>query len=233
MLAASARRRRAGQPTLPGLPDVAMANQRRAAVRGELADAVTERVLERLVPEITATVQRLVQEEVDRIRKHHEAGAADLGLHGIGRLQCDAMSAAEHPITLPEKPALEGLEDKWNAVWDAEGTYRFEPGAPRDRGLLDRHAAAHGQRLAARRPRLLLHPHRRRRALPAHARQVGLLSDGVGRQRAAHRAPRAELLRRPLRSVAAVRPVVRAAREAGQDSRSRCRAPTSSSCARG
>ena len=84
------------------------------------------------------------------------------------------------------------------------------------RGLLDRHAAAHGERLAARRPRLLLHPHRRRRALPAHARQVRLLSDGVGRQRAAHRAAGAELLRRPLRSVAAVRPVVRAAREAGQ-----------------
>ena len=42
-----------------------------APVRGELADAITERVLERLVPEITATVQRLVQEEVGRIRKHH------------------------------------------------------------------------------------------------------------------------------------------------------------------
>ena len=34
-----------------------------------------------------------------------------------------------HPITLPEKPALEGLEAKWNAVWEAEGTYRFDPGA--------------------------------------------------------------------------------------------------------
>jgi hypothetical protein len=33
-----------------------------------LPTAVTERVLERLLPEITATVQRLVQEEVDRIR---------------------------------------------------------------------------------------------------------------------------------------------------------------------
>src|SRR6187402_2767249 len=42
-----------------------------------------------------------------------------------------AMSAAEHPITLPEKPALEGLEAKWNAVWAREGTYQFEPGRPR------------------------------------------------------------------------------------------------------
>jgi valyl-tRNA synthetase len=32
----------------------------------------------------------------------------------------------QHPITLPEKPALEGLEAKWTARWDAEGTYRFD-----------------------------------------------------------------------------------------------------------
>jgi valyl-tRNA synthetase len=30
------------------------------------------------------------------------------------------------PIALPEKPALEGLEAKWNARWEAEGTYRFD-----------------------------------------------------------------------------------------------------------
>ena len=26
----------------------------------------------------------------------------------------------------PEKPSLDGLEDKWAARWDAEGTYRFD-----------------------------------------------------------------------------------------------------------
>jgi valyl-tRNA synthetase len=31
-----------------------------------------------------------------------------------------------YPITLPEKPALEGLESKWNARWEADGTYRFD-----------------------------------------------------------------------------------------------------------
>jgi valyl-tRNA synthetase len=31
-----------------------------------------------------------------------------------------------HPITLPEKPALEGLEQKWRTRWDADGTYRFD-----------------------------------------------------------------------------------------------------------
>ena len=42
------------------------------------------------------------------------------------------MSAPSHPIRLPEKPALEGLEAKWNARWEAEGTYRFDPTASRD-----------------------------------------------------------------------------------------------------
>ena len=79
------------------------------------------------------------------------------------------------------------------------------------RGLLHRHSAAHGQRLAARRSRLLVHPHRLHRALQAHARLRGVLPDGLGRQRPAHRASRAELLRRALRSEPAVRPGVRAA----------------------
>jgi valyl-tRNA synthetase len=38
---------------------------------------------------------------------------------------------ADHPIALPEKPALEGLEAKWNAYWAAEGTYRFDRGRAR------------------------------------------------------------------------------------------------------
>jgi len=58
------------QPSLPGLPEF-NTNGDGADASGEtLADAVTERVLERLVPEITATVQRLVQEEVDRLQRH-------------------------------------------------------------------------------------------------------------------------------------------------------------------
>jgi valyl-tRNA synthetase len=31
-----------------------------------------------------------------------------------------------HPISLPEKPALEGLETKWKERWQAEGVYRFD-----------------------------------------------------------------------------------------------------------
>ena len=62
------------QPMLPGLPEPeGHANGNGASsngANGNLADAVTERVLDRLLPEITATVQRLVREEVDRLRQH-------------------------------------------------------------------------------------------------------------------------------------------------------------------
>ncbi len=37
------------------------------------------------------------------------------------------MPDSRQPISLPEKPALEGLEAKWNARWDGDGTYRFDP----------------------------------------------------------------------------------------------------------
>jgi valyl-tRNA synthetase len=37
----------------------------------------------------------------------------------------------DHPIVLPDKPALEGLETKWTACWEREGTYRFDRAAPR------------------------------------------------------------------------------------------------------
>src|SRR6201988_5033706 len=44
------------------------------------------------------------------------------------------MSQSSTPLTrldpvrlrLPEKPALEGLEDKWTPRWEADGVYRFD-----------------------------------------------------------------------------------------------------------
>ena len=36
------------------------------------------------------------------------------------------MPDTDQPISLPEKPALEGLETKWNKRWEKEGTYRFD-----------------------------------------------------------------------------------------------------------
>src|SRR5262249_31919675 len=37
-----------------------------------------------------------------------------------------------HPITVPDKPALEGLEQKWIARWEAERRYRFDRTRPRE-----------------------------------------------------------------------------------------------------
>ena len=53
-----------------------------------------------------------------------------------------------------------------------------------------------------------------RRPLPADARQGRVLPDGLGRQRSADRAARAESLRRALRPVGRLRPAVRASRGA-------------------
>ncbi|HEU5033388.1 MAG TPA: valine--tRNA ligase [Mycobacteriales bacterium] len=33
---------------------------------------------------------------------------------------------------VPEKPSLDGLEDKWLAVWEEQGTYRFDRSKPRE-----------------------------------------------------------------------------------------------------
>ena len=124
-------------------------------------------------------------------------------------------TTAPAAAVVPDRAALEGLEAKWAAQWKADGTYAFDRTRPAQRGLLDRHSPANGLRLAARRPRVLLHPHRPDRPLPADAGQVGLLPDGLGRQRPADRAPGAELLRRALRPVPALRRGLHPAREAG------------------
>ena len=138
-------------------------------------------------------------------------------------------------VVVPDKPALEGLEATWSQRWKADDTYAFDRSRTRERGLLDRHAAARPCRgVAARRARLLLHPHRPDRAVPADARARGVLPDGLGRQRPADRAPGAELLRRALRPVAALRRRLHAAGEAGrEDAGPDQPARTSSSCASG
>ncbi len=42
-------------------------------------------------------------------------------------------TAAPNGGRVPEKPALEGLEAKWRARWEADGVYRFDRTAPRER----------------------------------------------------------------------------------------------------
>ena len=41
-------------------------------------------------------------------------------------------SEQSHPIAVPEKPALEGLEQKWSERWETDALYRFDRTRPRD-----------------------------------------------------------------------------------------------------
>ena len=36
------------------------------------------------------------------------------------------------PATLPEKPSIDGIESRWNAVWETQGTYAFDRTATRE-----------------------------------------------------------------------------------------------------
>ena len=42
-------------------------------------------------------------------------------------------SARSGDACVPERPTLDGLEQKWGAVWERDGVYRFDRSAPRER----------------------------------------------------------------------------------------------------
>ncbi|WP_310964226.1 valine--tRNA ligase [Nocardioides terrisoli] len=44
----------------------------------------------------------------------------------------DPTSATGHDVVVPDKPALEGLEEKWSARWKADDTYAFDRTQPRE-----------------------------------------------------------------------------------------------------
>ncbi len=94
------------------------------------------------------------------------------------------------------------------------GHVRVRAAEQSGRGVQHRHPAADRLRVVARGPRVLLHPHRPGRPLPADDRETRVLPDRLGRQRPTHRAPGAELLRRALRPDRGVRPRLHATREA-------------------
>ncbi len=81
------------------------------------------------------------------------------------------------------------------------------------RGVLDRHPASDGERIAAHRARDVVLAHRPHGPLPADARQGGLLPDGVGRQRPQRGAPRPAGHRHDRRPDPPLRPGLPAARE--------------------
>ena len=136
---------------------------------------------------------------------------------------------------IPDKPTLDGIEERWAARWDADGTYRFDASAAReDVFSIDTPPPTVSGSLHM--GHVFSYTHTDiDRPLPAHARQGRLLPDRVGRQRPAHRTPSPELLRRSLRSEPAVRRRVRATvpRRSAEEPprRSRSRARTSSNSA--
>ncbi|MEJ7773694.1 MAG: class I tRNA ligase family protein, partial [Nocardioidaceae bacterium] len=44
----------------------------------------------------------------------------------------DTSTAASRPLVVPEKPALEGLEDKWSQVWEDDQVYAFDRSKSRE-----------------------------------------------------------------------------------------------------
>jgi valyl-tRNA synthetase len=42
-------------------------------------------------------------------------------------------SRPTEPARVPDRPTLEGLEEKWSAVWERDGVYAFDRSAPRER----------------------------------------------------------------------------------------------------
>ncbi len=114
----------------------------------------------------------------------------------LGRRMSATLPTPRPDRSVPDKPTVDGLEERWLPSWDEAGIYRFERPASRDEVFSIDTPPPTVVGVAARRPRVQLHPHRHHRPLPADARQAGLLPDGLGRQRPAHRAPGRELLRR-------------------------------------
>ncbi len=143
-------------------------------------------------------------------------------------------STDQRAVVVPDKPALEGLEDKWSERWKDEDTYRFDRTQPRENVYsIDTppptvSGCLHVGHVFSYTHTDLIARFQRMRG------QGGVLPDGLGRQRPADRAPRAELLRRPLRPDAC--PTTRTSprrRSPTRRSRSRSAGPTSSSCASG
>ena len=46
--------------------------------------------------------------------------------------EATAAPGAPHDSRVPEKPTVDGLEERWAQVWEETGTYRFDRSAARE-----------------------------------------------------------------------------------------------------
>src|SRR3954454_21610160 len=51
----------------------------------------------------------------------------------IGSSMTAPIDSPGQAAKVPEKPSLEGLEERWSERWEEDGVYRFDPEAPADR----------------------------------------------------------------------------------------------------
>ena len=75
----------------------------------------------------------------DREHAERRAGTASGGYdHRLaaarpGHERIEGGGDARGPAGVPERPSLEGLEQKWSAAWERAGSYRFDRDTPRER----------------------------------------------------------------------------------------------------
>ena len=59
--------------------------------------------------------------------------AWSIAIKSITQTRQPPHTAMPETPNIPEKPSLDGLEDRWSAAWLADGCYRFDRSAPPER----------------------------------------------------------------------------------------------------
>ncbi len=75
-------------------------------------------------PDDAVLIERIVERVLERLSERASPGET------AGAAQARSSTSPLAP-RVPDKPALEGLEAKWRAFWEADGTYRFDRSAAR------------------------------------------------------------------------------------------------------
>ena len=139
------------RPPEPRQAVIELTDEQLDRIVGRVLDRMSDRVVRETVTGIAAdTAERLVREE--RSNESRTPPSSPLPTQPTRGDCCNTICL----MGLPAVPALEGLEVKWDGSLGRSGRVPLPPRAATGGSVLDRYAAADGQRLAARRPRLLV-----------------------------------------------------------------------------